>query len=385
MKNYINSFDTDADVQSAVDNKELSKPYVAYIKDTDTIDWNGKDIDYSSMYLTFEIISAGTIVWEAASTNIKKTISYSINNGEWTEITSDTGTAAPSISVNAGDEVRLKGNNLSYADYQIWNTLKGSAMFNINGNVMSLIYGDNYKNNREFDYAGDRPLSKIFSGSRVIDASNLILPADNLGRVGEEYLGMFSGCTSLISAPELPATKAGQACYESMFEGCTSLTTAPELHIETILGGRYRVCANMFNGCTSLVNAPELPATTVTNNYYSNMFQGCTSLTTAPELPATTLANNCYSNMFQGCTSLTTAPELPATTLVNECYRHMFANCTSLNYIKCLATDISANSCTLGWANSVPSTGTFVKNPNMNSWTTGVSGIPSGWTVVDAE
>lgn len=29
------------------------------------------------------------------------------------------------------------------------------------------------------------------------------------------------------------------------------------------------------------------------------------------------------------------------------------------------------------------STGTFVKNPNMTSWTTGVNGIPRGWTVVN--
>ena len=34
----------------------------------------------------------------------------------------------------------------------------------------------------------------------------------------------------------------------------------------------------MFQGCTSLVNAPELPATTLSNYCYQNMFYGCTSL-----------------------------------------------------------------------------------------------------------
>ena len=63
----------------------------------------------------------------------------------------------------------------------------------------------------------------------------------------------------------------------------------------------------------------------------------------------------------------------------------MFDGCTSLNYIKCLATDISASNCTFGWMNGVSSTGTFVKHPNMNDWTTGSSGTPSGWTVVNAE
>ena len=60
----------------------------------------------------------------------------------------------------------------------------------------------------------------------------------------------------------------------------------------------------MFDGCTSLTTAPALPATTLKSDCYSNMFNGCTSLTTAPVLPATTLANSCYYSMFYGCTSL---------------------------------------------------------------------------------
>ena len=85
----------------------------------------------------------------------------------------------------------------------------------------------------------------------------------------------------------------------------------------------------MFYGCTSLTTAPSLPATTLADRCYQNMFRGCTSLTTAPSLPATTLAIYCYGAMFQDCTSLTTAPSLPATTLTSNCYRYMFANCTS--------------------------------------------------------
>ena len=96
------------------------------------------------------------------------------------------------------------------------------------------------------------------------------------------------------------------------------------------------------------------------------------------------LAEGCYYEMFAGCTSLTTAPELPATTLVGGCYSEMFYGCTSLNYIKCLATDIPSNDCTSNWLKNVASTGTFVKNANMTSWTTGDNGIPANWTVQDA-
>ena len=142
----------------------------------------------------------------------------------------------------------------------------------------------------------------------------------------------------------------------------------------------------LFNGCTQLIDASNLilPATTLISSGYTSMFNGCSSLATAPALPATTLAEQCYSSMFQNCTSLTTAPELPAPTLVNYCYQNMFYGCSSLNYIKCLATDISAWACTENWVNGVAATGTFTRDQNNTSWTIGTSGIPSGWTVQDA-
>ena len=82
--------------------------------------------------------------------------------------------------------------------------------------------------------------------------------------------------------------------------------------------------------------------------------------------------------------ALTKASELPATTLATGCYRSMFVYCSKLNYIKCLATDISATDCTSSWVNGVASSGTFVKADSMESWSTGTSGIPSGWTVTSA-
>ncbi len=130
--------------------------------------------------------------------------------------------------------------------------------------------------------------------------------------------------------------------------------------------------------CSNLI----LPATTLANHCYNSMFFDCSSLTTAPALPATTLAQSCYQQMFSYCTSLTTAPELPATTLATQCYNSMFYRCSSLNYIKCLATDISASDCTYNWVDNVASSGTFVKKSGV-SWPIGTGGIPSGWTVVE--
>jgi hypothetical protein len=59
----------------------------------------------------------------------------------------------------------------------------------------------------------------------------------------------------------------------------------------------------------------------------------------------------------------------------------MFSGCTSLNYIKMLATDISASNCLTYWVYGISSTGTFVKNKNATWNVTGDNGVPNGWTI----
>ena len=113
----------------------------------------------------------------------------------------------------------------------------------------------------------------------------------------------------------------------------------------------------MFSGCTSLKTAPELPATTLSVACYQGMFSGCTNLTTAPVLPATTLANFCYKKMFSGCKSLKEvtikAPSIKGYTepLTNWLYGVSSAGTvyyTNDNFIKSVSTD-SASGIPTGW------------------------------------
>lgn len=162
--------------------------------------------------------------------------------------------------------------------------------------------------------------------------------------------------------------------YGSAFEGQTTLRNTSK-----------QAFGPVFKG-VNVVNASNLMLTalTLSKGIYNSMFNGCSLLVAAPALPATTLSEECYTDMFRGCTSLTSAPDLPALTLTKSCYRWMFANCgNNLQHIKCLATNISASQCVYQWFTGCGGTGTFVKNSNMSSWPSGVSGIPSGWTVID--
>ena len=89
--------------------------------------------------------------------------------------------------------------------------------------------------------------------------------------------------------------------------------------------------------------------------------------------------NSCYLGLFMSCKSLIKAPDLVATTLSKSCYMDMFSGCKNLKYIKCLATDISASNCTIGWVRGVATTGDFYA-PASTNWTKDINGIPSGWT-----
>ena len=202
------------------------------------------------------------------------------------------------------------------------------------------------------------------------------LPAMNLAEGC--YGNMFGECSSLIQAPALPATTLAGACYDGMFSHCTSLIEAPELPAMNLAENCY---LNMFLGCTSLTVAPELPAKTLAYSCYSTMFYECTSLVSAPELPAVNLVDECYDCMFYGCTSLTNAPALPAPVLAKRCYFKMFYGCIKLNSIECRAIDITAPRCTENWVYGVSTSGSFIKDPIMNDWSYGPSGIPEGWTI----
>ena len=116
--------------------------------------------DYSMDYLTFQILENGVIPWKQNTT--AKTIEYSLNNGAWTSITSTS--SGVMINVSQGDTIRFRGNNATYCsdnksqysgfglgeDGNNGDYVSNAASFNVEGNIMSLIYGDNFINQTSF-------------------------------------------------------------------------------------------------------------------------------------------------------------------------------------------------------------------------------------------
>ena len=202
---YIKSFANDAAIQAAVDDKSLGKPYVALDDQLHRIDWNGKDIDYSKMYLTIEALSGGTFYVRKAN------FGYSVNGGAWETTTGET-----ALSLNQGHKVRFKGTDGGKSLFS-GNTLA----FNAYGNIESLEYGDDFIGQTSIRL-NDKAFYAMFQNcSKLMSVNNLILPATNF-QVGS-YNSMFSGCTSFTTAPELPAEILKNTSYTRMFEGCASL------------------------------------------------------------------------------------------------------------------------------------------------------------------
>lgn len=157
------------------------------------------------------------------------------------------------------------------------------------------------------------------------------------------YKYMFYNCTSLTTAPKLPAKSLAESCYEEMFRSCTSLTTAPDLTATEAKKSCYK---NMFYDCKKLTKAPDvLPATTLADNCYDLMFYNCSALQAAPELSAGTLADYCYYGMFTGCSALKEVPTLPATILAKGCYQQMFWGCKGLTTVPTLPATTLADNC----------------------------------------
>lgn len=249
-------------------------------------------------YLTFSANEEQTLTMSVAV----ETLEYSVNGDTWNEL----GTTTVTFGGNNGD-LRLRGRNAG-----------GTAA--------------NYTDGSE-DY------SKIIFGSNNV---NVTCEGD---------------IRTLVDYQKYATTSTEEAIFCYLFENCTSLKTAP-----------------------------ILPATNLADFCYMRMFKGCTNLISAPELPASTLSRHCYDRMFEDCSSLTTAPRLKAKILTEYCYRWMFSGCSKMNHITMLATDYSANSCLQQYISGVASYGTFVKDKSLpiDMNTIGVI-IPTNWDLLDYE
>lgn len=319
---------------------------------------NIKEIQYSGFTIDAVYACGGQLVWEKEPTPPEPYCSqyltfvptencifklldnsgyrYSLDSGAtWTSIN-----GGDSVSVNVGEKIYWKrvvpSTGKTGSMLSPYSGTVGS--YEIEGNIMSIVYGDN------------------FIGQTSLN-----------GRAYGLFEGLFLGASGMISAENLclPATTLSSGCYRNMFYDCYNLVIPPKV----------------------------LLADALISQCYENMFAHCESLTTAPDILATSFVSgtnasvSCCNQMFLYCTSLTKSPRIRirediTASQANSQFNGMFEECHSLNEIYCLISGNIGTSHTYNFSKNVASRGVFYKNQN-STWTSGNDGIPNNWTVVN--
>ena len=235
------------------------------------IEYNG-NVDYDLDYYA-PTLAIGFVQNQDSQVTVE--LEYSFDKVDWE--TFDGSSLSLDLSDDDNHKIYFRGVNPSgitttedigsdvYNYFTIQNDGFGYAK--ISGNIMSLIYGDDFVGKTTMPSGAT--FATLFNGyaisgdknDAIYDASHLILPT-NLSENCFEF--MFASSRVLKYAPALPSTALTSYCY-----------------------------TNMFEYCTSLVNAPELPATNLTNHCYQRMFEVCISLKNIKCLAINNKNGNC--------------------------------------------------------------------------------------------
>ena len=301
------------------------------------------DDPYLSQELTFRANETTTVYMTKNSNSPTVTtlanlfLQYSTDEGETWE-TFSASAAASKLTIEAGSTMRLRRNpdngintsglgvnSTSLTDKRWYFVTTGD--FSVEGNVMSLIDGENFATNTTI------PAHCCFNclflnNTALTNIDKVRLPATTL-KVNC-YRAMFQGTgvtdISRLSLPE-PETVASYS-YNQMFKNCTSLTSLSGFRVPSNLG--TYACLNMFQSCTGLTDLVgiDFAADTLNNYCYQLMFQACTGLTSVMDtFRVSVIATNSCDQMFLGCTNLRQTPAIKVDSIGTAGCINMFKTC----------------------------------------------------------
>ncbi len=264
-------------------------------------------------------------------------LQYSTDEGEtWETFTASA--AGSKITIDAGNTMRLRRNpangintngfgynSKTFYDYRWYFVTTGD--FSVEGNVMSLIDGENFATNTTIPaYCCFNCL--FLNNAALTNIDNIRLPATVLKNYC--YRAMFQGTgvtdISSLSLPE-PETVASYS-YNQMFKNCTSLSSLSGFRVPSNLG--TYACLNMFQSCTGLTDLVgiDFAADTLNNYCYQLMFQACTGLTSVMDtFRVSVIATNSCDQMFLGCTNLRQTPAIKVDSIGTTGCINMFKTC----------------------------------------------------------
>ena len=206
---------------------------IVKIKIGDSVIWEKKTVVDETDYfyientyngtntITFDTYKLGSL---ASYNKYAKKIEYSTDKRNWNTLTFNTSTPQ-TINIESGEKLYLRNDSGGFNYYdiaQFYTNINTSQNCVVGGNINTLInYNDVDNASLKGDYGCFYRLFK--DAKNITDASNLIIPSTNI--VKSYCREMFSGCSSLVNAPELPATTLANKSYNYMFGNCSKLNS----------------------------------------------------------------------------------------------------------------------------------------------------------------
>lgn len=235
---YINKYNSAEEIQAALDEGTLKKPYIGMIEDASgntSIDFDTLEpippIDYRSEYFTIEVISGGTLQGYRYGDQIPE---YEINNsGKWKN------KRFILIDVQPGDIIKFRGTGNTIYGEELLDTRHTTASFKVYGNIMSLLEPENFATLTGYTFTEEGAFKNLFLNcSTLIDASNLYIPF-----VGgnQTFKDSFRGCSNLVTGPileEFYHDSYYQETISYMFGKCTNLSYLKCLFSQPVLVAR---------------------------------------------------------------------------------------------------------------------------------------------------
>lgn len=165
-------------------------------------------------------------------------IYYSRDQVNWQLLgTTDDSANPPTVTLNANERMFFKATASYWGDVSsniYYDYISSTYEFNAGGNIMSLLYGDDFKDK----YLAERAtFHSMFIGSKIVSASKLALPENTRTKC---YYNMFKDSTSLIKAPVLPSSYVSDNAYWQMFKGCTSLNRIISYAKNAVSGNSFK-------------------------------------------------------------------------------------------------------------------------------------------------
>lgn len=185
---------------------------------------------YYYQYFTVEVLTGGSFTFYTPLSELP-TVYYSLNNNSWTEWEYDATMGddglLKSLNLSVGDRLRIKSaisNPVGVEGYYFAES-SNTITYNVSGNIMSLVYGDDFVGNDNLNDTitsdGYTPFQMMFvEDAKIKSAINLCLPSFILSTY--MYAAMFSSST-LETAPTIIPAMICEKCYHEMFYNCDNL------------------------------------------------------------------------------------------------------------------------------------------------------------------